>query len=144
MASTHPHRPRAGAGGPSTSSAPPAAALDWRPLAGQRVLVQLAGGRRLTGRLVGWDALVNMVLDDAVEEGAVPSDSPALRGPAVGAEGWSVAEIYAAAARHGGEDSVTVAPLHGMEWGEDGRVWRRRLGRAVVRGPAVTSLGPVP
>ncbi|CAN8065239.1 unnamed protein product [Agarophyton chilense] len=73
--------------------------------AGDRVQVQLTGGRLVRGVLKGWDPLLNLVLDDAVEQLRDPLDASALvaRHRRLGlliARGTSV---------------ITIAPLHGLE-----------------------------
>lgn len=48
--------------------------LDLAKHADNMVHVKLAGGRQVRGILKGWDPLVNLVLDDAVEEMRDPLD----------------------------------------------------------------------
>lgn len=42
--------------------------LDLSRHADKEVLVRLSGGRQVRGILKGWDPLLNLVLDEAVEE----------------------------------------------------------------------------
>lgn len=48
--------------------APPKVIIDLSKLTDQEVTVHLAGGRQVRGVLKGWDPLLNLVLDEAVEE----------------------------------------------------------------------------
>lgn len=48
--------------------APPRVIIDLSKLSDQQVIVRLAGGRQVRGVLKGWDPLLNLVLDDAVEQ----------------------------------------------------------------------------
>jgi U6 snRNA-associated Sm-like protein LSm7 len=42
--------------------------LDLSPYVGKQVLVKFQGGREIVGTLRGWDQVVNLVLEDAVEQ----------------------------------------------------------------------------
>lgn len=48
--------------------APPKVIIDLSRLADQQVMVRLTGGRQVQGILKGWDSLLNLVLDQAVEQ----------------------------------------------------------------------------
>lgn len=48
--------------------APPRVIIDLSKLSDQEVLVRLIGGRQVRGILKGWDPLLNLVLDQAVEQ----------------------------------------------------------------------------
>lgn len=50
------------------SSAARSGAIDVSKYLDVRVYVKLLGGRQISGVLKGWDPLVNLVLDDAVEQ----------------------------------------------------------------------------
>ncbi|EME29139.1 U6 snRNA-associated Sm-like protein LSm7 [Galdieria sulphuraria] len=59
-------------GGHSTSGR--SGAIDVSKYLDVRVYVRLLGGRQVSGILRGWDPLVNLVLDEAVEQLRDPED----------------------------------------------------------------------
>ncbi|KAF6004949.1 hypothetical protein F1559_004436 [Cyanidiococcus yangmingshanensis] len=127
-----------------------ATALEVSPWAGHWVQVTLAGGRCIVGKLVGWDALANLVLDDAVERfrGATDSAGEVVTNglPSFGAQFREVSDVYTSAlearrTRPANEDKSLLMTLSFRE--PTSGSWQRQLGRVVLRGPSVATLGPL-
>ncbi|KAJ8908679.1 hypothetical protein NDN08_005384 [Rhodosorus marinus] len=79
--------------------------LDLSKHVERSVLVKLVGGRQIRGTLKGWDPLVNLVLDDAVEELRDPTDPYVLTG--------KERKLGLLVAR--GTSVMTICPTDGME-----------------------------
>jgi small nuclear ribonucleoprotein (snRNP)-like protein len=142
-----------------TLTSPPAA-LEVGPWAGRRVQVTLAGGRCIVGKLIGWDALANLVLDDAWErfQGAIRTSTqpspPALTMSVAGGIGMQpqeVSDVYTralegtqAGLEPGDDDGSGKSLLLFLPNKSPAKgYWERQLGRVVLRGPSVATLGPL-
>lgn len=85
--------------------APPKVIIDLSRLADQQVMVRLTGGRQVQGILKGWDSLLNLVLDQAVEQLRDPNDPYRLNG-----EQRNIGLLVAR-----GTSVMTVCPVNGVE-----------------------------
>jgi small nuclear ribonucleoprotein (snRNP)-like protein len=137
------------------SPAGPVSALEVSPWSGQTVQVLLVGGRCVIGKLVGWDTLANLVLEDAVEyfQDAREASSELVAAPigsssalGIGVQPREVSAIYTCAAeawqasKSSTEQTLHVRALLPTK-SPMSTHWQRKLGRVVLRGPSVATLG---